>query len=373
MKTGKAETSELRKENVKRREFLKASVAGAAGLAIAGMPKAAFSQQKSKVYKWRLQSIYAPGEPTFSYTLTNFVNRVKKMSGGQIDIELFAGGALIPSKDIIASVGKNIVEMGASAASYSSGLIPVVYTTLVPMGPRSAEECAMIWHQGWGDILRAAYDKLNVKLLTMQIVTDIPLYSTKPIRKIEEIKGMKIRTHGSTALFVEQLGASTVFIPGEEVYMALSTKTIDAATWGGFSNTYPRKWFEVAKYVIQPSLVPMFQQNELAINKGLFNSLPAELQSILQTAADLAMWDCRMGEALNNDEAWLKMKAAGNEIITLPPESVAKMTEAAKIVWDNLASRSQDSYQAMKIISDFLRAKGYTDYVIETRSITVKK
>ena len=117
----------------------------------------------------------------------------------------------------------------------------------------------------------------------------------------------------------------------------------------------------------------MFQQNELAINKGLFNSLPAELQSILQTAADLAMWDCRMGEALNNDEAWLKMKAAGNEIITLPPESVAKMTEAAKIVWDNLASRSQDSYQAMKIISDFLRGKGYTDYVIEKRSITVKK
>jgi TRAP-type C4-dicarboxylate transport system substrate-binding protein len=357
----------------KRREFLKAGAIGAGILATAGIPKAVFGQQKGKVYKFRLQTIYALTEPTFSYTLVNFAKRVKQMSGGQIEIELFPGGALLPSKDIISSVGKNIIDMGASAASYSSGLIPVVYTTLVPMGPRSAEECAMIWSQGWGDILRAAYDKLGVKLLTMQIVTDIPLYSTKPIRKIEEMKGLKIRTHGSTALFVEQLGASTVFIPGEEVYMALSTKAIDAATWGGFSNTYPRKWFEVAKYVIYPPLVPMFQQNELAINKKLFDSMPAELQAILQTAADLAMYECRMGEAMNNDDAWEKMKAAGNEIITLPPESVAKMTEAAKIVWDNLASRSQDSYQAMKIITDFLRRKGYTDYVIEKRSITVKK
>ena len=87
----------------------------------------------------------------------------------------------------------------------------------------------------------------------------------------------------------------------------------------------------MAKYVIYPPLVPMYQQNELAINKKVFNSLPAELQAILQTAADLAMWDCRMGEAMNNEDAWLKMKAAGNEIITLPAADVAKMTEAAKM------------------------------------------
>jgi hypothetical protein len=49
------------------------------------------------------------------------------------------------------------------------------------------------------------------------------------------------------------------------------------------------------------------------------------------------------------------------------------MTVGAKAVWDNVASRSQDCYQAMKIITDFLRQKGHTDYVIEKRSITVKK
>jgi len=269
-----------------------------------------------------MQSHLAPTEPGYAIALTNFVKRIKETSNGRIDIQLYPAGSLVPSKEIVQSVARRIVEMGASAASYNSGLMPVVYTTLVPMGPRSAEDCALIWFRGWGDILRKAYDRHGVKLLTMQIMTDIPLYSTKPLKTADDFKGLKIRTHGSTALFVEQLGASTVFIPGEEVYMALSTGTIEAATWGGFAATFPKKWYEVAKYIIHPALVPMFQQNDIVINKRAFNSLPPDLQAIVQTAADLLMWDARMVEALGNDEALAKMKAAGNEILTLPSEEL---------------------------------------------------
>jgi TRAP-type C4-dicarboxylate transport system substrate-binding protein len=361
------------KKGVGRRDFLKASMAGAAVLGLTGLPKKASGQAKPKVYKMRMQSHLGLADPGYAVAIRNFVKRIKQMSGGRIDVELFPGGAILPSKDIVTSVGRNIVELGGSAASYSSGLNPVFYTTLVPMGPRNAEEWGYIWATGWGDILRAAYDKLGVKLLTMQICTDIPLYSAKPVRKVEDFKGLKIRSHGSTALFVEQLGSSTVFIPGEEVYMALSTKAIDAATWGGFGTTYAKKWYEIAKYIIQPSLVPMFQQDDIVINKKVFNDLPPDLQATIQASADLLMWERRMAETLADAEALAKMKAAGNEIIQLSPDSVAKMTEAAKAVWDNLAGRSEDCFKAMKIITDFLRNRGYTDYVIEKRSITVKK
>jgi TRAP-type mannitol/chloroaromatic compound transport system substrate-binding protein len=372
VETKKKESSEARNKVVRRRDFLKASAAGAAAIGLAGLPRRTLARSK-KVYKWRMQSHLAPTEPGYAIALTNFVKRIKETSNGRIDIQLYPAGSLVPSKEIVQSVSKRIVEMGASAASYNSGLMPVVYTTLVPMGPRSAEDCALIWFRGWNEILRKAYDRHGVKLLTMNIMTDIPLYSTKPLKTVDDFKGLKIRTHGSTALFVERLGASTVFIPGEEVYMALSTGTIEAATWGGFAATFPKKWYEVAKYIIYPALVPMFQQNDIVINKRAFNSLPPDLQAIVQTAADLMMWDARMVEALGNNAALAKMKAAGNEIITLPPESVDKMTEAAKVVWDDLAGRSPASYEAMKIITDVLRDKGYTDYVIGQRSIKVKK
>lgn len=371
---------EKRRKNVRCRRgmknlasfFLKVCIVVVIAVGLAAVPTET-CLAKEKVYKFRMQSHSSPTEPTYTVNLTNFVKRVEAMSGGRIDIELFSAGALVPSKEIVPSVGRNIVEMGSSAASYISGLIPVTYTTLIPMGPRSAEDCALMWSKGWGDILREAYDGLGVKLLTMMIMTDIPLYSTKPVRTVEDFKGLKIRTHGATALFAEQLGASTVYIPGEEVYMALSTGAVDAATWGGYATTYPKKWFEVAKYIIQPALVPMFQQQDLVINKKLFERMPADLQAILETAADLAMWECRMVEALGNDDALAKMFAAGNEIITLPPKSVVKMTKAAEKVWDDLASRSKRSYAAMKVITDVMRGKGYTDYVIEDRSIEAKK
>jgi hypothetical protein len=49
------------------------------------------------------------------------------------------------------------------------------------------------------------------------------------------------------------------------------------------------------------------------------------------------------------------------------------MTKAAEKVWDDLASRSKRSYAAMKVITDVMRGKGYTDYVIEDRSIEARK
>ncbi len=358
-----------------RRSFLKTGLmAGAAGLALIGTtPSKAHPQTPSKVFKWRLQSHLGPTEPGFAGSLTNFAKRVKEASGGRLDIQLFPADSLVPSKEILNSVSRQIVEMGSNAASYNSGVMPVVYTTLVPMGPRNAEDCAIIWQKGWGEILKAAYGKHGVKLLTMQIVNDIPLYSTKPVKTVEDFKGLKIRTHGSTALFVEKLGAGSAFIPGGEVYMALQTGAIDAATWGGYSTTFPKKWYEVAKYIIQPALVPMFQQDDLTINAKLFASLPNDLQQILQNAADLLMWDRRLIEGMGNDEAFAQMMAAGNQVITLPPDSVAKMGEAVKSVWDDLASRDEDSFKAMGIITDYLRSKGYTDYDIKKRTIAVKK
>jgi len=205
------------------------------------------------------------------------------------------------------------------------------------------------------------------------IVSDMPLYSRKPVRTLADFKGLKIRTHSAMALFTEQLGASNVFIPGGEVYMALSNGTVDAATWGNYATMVDKKWYEVAKYVILPQIIYMFQNDDITINKETFNKLPDDLKGILQSAAEAATWELVQGNMLANDAAWKIMESAGVKIINLPPADVGKMIEAAKVVWDTLASRGKDAYAGMKITTDYLRFKGYTDYDITKRSITVKQ
>ena len=217
-------------------------------------PAAPAPAPAAEVYKWKLHSHAAPTSVDWWKTEANFIKRIEEGSNGRIQIEHFSGGQLVPSTELLKSVAKGTLEMARCASSYNSGLMPEVYCTLVPMGPRNAEDLAMIWSRGLGDLFKASYAKQNVKLLTIGIASDIPLYSTVPVERVKNFKGLKIRTHGATALLMEQLGASTTYIPGGEVYLALSTGVVDAATWGSVGITLEKRWYELPNISSVPRL-----------------------------------------------------------------------------------------------------------------------
>jgi len=318
-----------------------------------------------KVYKWRMQSHYAPTEIQYAVTIADFVDRVERMSNGRIDIELYPAGALVPSTEILTSLAKGVFEISGGASSYWSGMMPETLSALFPMGPRNADDLAAIWYGGLGDLFRDSYAEQGVYLLTTMQSDLIPLLSTKPIESVKDFEGLSIRTHGATAMLVEELGASTTFIPGEEVYMALSLGTVDAATWVGPSSLYNWKWYEVAKYLVYPALITAFQQEDLMVNMDVWQELPDDLKAILQTAADAAYFENRVTQLGANDEALAKMQKEGLEVCQLPASDVDVMTKAAEVVWLDIASKSPKAKEAIKIITDYCREQGYTDFKID--------
>lgn len=353
-----------------RRQVLKSSLATTAAVPFLATPAIA---QTDKVYRFRMQSIYTPGETGFKGTLTSFVNRVNRMSNGRIEIKLFSGGELVPAAETTQAVSRGIIDMGASAASYITGIESAPFSFQLPQGPRSAEDLMIVWEKGLKDLATAAYDRQGVQLLGMMMVGDIPLYSSKPVRSLADFEGLKIRTNPVLSIFSKELGAANVFIPGAEVYLALSNGTVDAATWGTYSTMIDKKWHEVTKYVIQPPLVYAFLNDDITINKDKFAELPEDLQEILLSAARSATWELYLGNMLGNVPAWEEMQKAGVEVINLPQEDVDQMVVKAQVVWDDLASRGDDAYAGVKIVTDYMRSKGYTDYDLTKRAVTVKK
>src|SRR3989304_7409040 len=95
----------------------------------------------------------------------------------------------------------------------------------------------------------------------------------KPIRKIKDFKGYKIRSSGAIADMLKDLGAVPTLIPGEELYLALQTGVVDGAHWGAAQGALTMKFCEVAKYYIQPDLA-MAGTDAIIINKDAFNALP---------------------------------------------------------------------------------------------------
>ena len=148
--------------------------------------------------------------------------------------------------------------------------------------PGSKEGLYFHFNLGFEEMLKEAHAKHNILYYTEKIYPTA-LISKKPIRKIEDFKGLKIRSSGAIAEMLKDLGAATSLIPGEELYLALQTGVMEAAHWGAAGGALSMKFPEVAKYYIQPNLA-MAGTDVIVINKEAFNALPKDLQMILDKA-----------------------------------------------------------------------------------------
>jgi|SRR5215216_3278055 TRAP-type transport system periplasmic protein len=94
--------------------------------------------------------------------------------------------------------------------------------------------------------------KSTVCCLATAFQTDQFLFSKRAVRKMDDLKGMKIRVHSvAIAQLTAGLGADPLTIAFAEVYTGLERGTLD----GGFTAAGPghsQKWYEVTKYLVGP-------------------------------------------------------------------------------------------------------------------------
>jgi tripartite ATP-independent transporter DctP family solute receptor len=126
--------------------------------------------------------------------------------------------------------------------------------------------------------------KTNLRILGVRLSLARQLVSRYPVRKLEDIKGLKIRLP-ENAMFVgfwKTLGAIPVVMPGSDTYTALATGTVDAAE-NPVSDIYTWKYHEQIKYCAMTKHI--LSLYFLLINNDCWNSLTARQQKILTNAS----------------------------------------------------------------------------------------
>ena len=191
---------------------------------------------------------------------------IEEMSGGRLKITNFPSGALCPDVDNFESCATGLFEVGISSPGYHRSLIPEIEAINLPMGLRNLDDACMVGYKlGLLDFFRESYAPHGLHLLDIPACRGVFILSTIPIRRAADFEGMKVRTHTTYASWVENMGASTVFIPGAEVYTGLAAGTADAATWGCEATLRDFGWYEVAKYLMHPAaLLAMLSYDALA-------------------------------------------------------------------------------------------------------------
>ena len=317
-------------------------------------------EARAAEFTWRMQSNLGPSAPAYQAMQSAFVDSVKEMSGGRIEIKLFPVGALFPVKEGLEAVGSGIAEIGMMSGFYFAGKLGKIASieSGLPGAERNPlERYAFFYEKGFIDIAREAYAPHGVYYLGPQLSPPWEIVSNVEFKGIADFQGKKIRGGGIEAEWFNAMGAEGVFLGGAEVYTALATGVVDAVRWGSPSQNLAKGFHEIAKYYIQPSPMPA-PNNNVLVNLEAWNKLPADLQAIMRSAVRSASMSYLSKAAALDGAAMAELQAKGMKVVTISPEEWAKMEKKVQKIWAGYASDSELSARAINLLEDFLKDLG---------------
>ncbi len=311
----------------------------------------------AKNYKWRMATSWPAGIPVYTDMAVAFAKQVEAMSGGRMKIKVLPGGTVAPPLETTNAVKKGIVEMGHTWPGYDIGRNAT--TALLGGYAGSMESVGMMhWlYAGGGEKLWQQFRSEEFGVMTFVCGIRPPeafAHSHKPLRTLDDFKGFKMRTVGAWAQILPKLGGSVISLPTAEVYQALERKIIDGTELASPGENIIMAYHEVAKYVVVPGAHQPTAPFELAINQKKWESLPADLKTIIKQAAietTFMSW-IKIGEL--DMKALDTFRKNGNVIIFLDPsvqKEILKLGKewaqehAAKNTWFKKIYDSQENFE----------------------------
>ncbi len=346
-----------------RRKFLKASAATlAGGTAVVAMPHV--SRAQTKVLK--MQAAWGGG--IFLEDAKNYVARVNAMAGKDLKIDLLSVNSVVKTSQMQDAVHRGVLDAAHYVTAYWYSKSPVA--SLFGTGPCfgwSAQEMLGWIHYGGGkELFNELMGTLRLNLVSFfnSPMPAQPLgWFKEEIKSSSQMKGLKYRTVGLAADVMTEMGLSVVQLPGGEIQPAMKSGLIDAAEFNNPTSDSDFGMQDVSKHYHLASFHQSQECFEVTFNKRKFDSLPKELQSILEYAS----------EAENANFYWLMTLRYANDLVKLKkdhgvnvyrtPDSIMKdQLKAWDVVIDRISKK--DPFFAKVIKSQKVYAKKVMNYLL---------
>ncbi|NND32940.1 MAG: TRAP transporter substrate-binding protein [Saprospiraceae bacterium] len=276
----------------------------------------------SKKYKWNMVTTWPPNFPILGEGCNKFAEWVDQMSGGRLKIRVYGGGELIPALEAFDAVSSGTAQIGHGSAYYWAGKIPAAqFFASVPFGMNAQQVNAWIQSGGGMELWRELYAPFNlIPFLAGNTNAQMGGWFNKEINSLDDIKGLKMRIPGLGGRVIERAGGSAILSAGGEIYTNLERGVIDATEWIGPFHDYKMGFHEIAKYYYSPGWHEAGTALEVFINSGIYQSLPYDLQAILEAACARLNLYMMTELEVKNAEYLAIMREEGVDIRTFPTE-----------------------------------------------------
>jgi TRAP-type C4-dicarboxylate transport system substrate-binding protein len=327
-----------------------AAVAIAMGLLLGTTGPAAAAK-----FTWRIQSVFPEADGDWQVTLNGVKRLIEEASNGEVEVKIFPVGTLVDPDSVVDAVANGAIEGGHIIAGMAADRVPSSLATEMPFAVRDLYEHYEV-HFLWGliDIIREEYASQNLHLLTAGFSGRMIFNSSFPVRSVAHFAGKKIWAIPN-ALWLTQFGASTVEVPGMDMYSAMRLGTIDGMTWT-MSELEVSNLKEVVKYVMLPPLLT--PGTHIILNKQAWEKIGPELQRAIQDRIVANQIQLSKQYAENDRNAQVAAQEYGVIFTTLPADDVAKMKVAAKSFWAEVEGMSPHAARMIKSYRAYLEYKG---------------
>ncbi|AOY90008.1 ABC transporter substrate-binding protein [Marinobacter salinus] len=345
-------------ETPPRRSFLKTAAVGAAfaGAMLMG------AGQAQAATTWKIQSVWDAG--TVGYDLfEDWCNGMEDKSGGELIFKCFPAKAVAAdSNSLFDSVRSGVLQGMNPFTLYWSGKIPAsVFLSSYPGGPDQPHQWdTMFYSLGMLEKTREIYEKFGLFYVgPIQHDANI-IHSKKPINSLDDLKGLKLRVPGGMVSEVFQaFGASTVSLPGSDIFPALEKGTIDAADYVGPAVNWELGFSQVTDYVMfgPPGVMSIYQPvdlMDLTVNLRAWKALDPKLQQLVEDEVRIYSQKHYLTIQKRNVEAMKKFKDAGDTVTRLSQEDLNEWRRKAIPIWYKWANKDESAREIFDMQVEYM-------------------
>jgi TRAP-type mannitol/chloroaromatic compound transport system substrate-binding protein len=350
-----------------RRRFLKSAAGGAVATGALTAPMVSTAQTISL----RFQSTW-PAKDIFHEYALDFAKKVNDMAGSRVKIEVLPAGAVVGAFQLLEGVAKGTLDGGHGVVAYHYGKNSAL--ALWGSGPGFGMDPNMLlsWHYygGGKELLDEIYKAINIDVVSY-LYGPMPTqpfgWFKKPIARVEDIKGTKFRTVGLAVDMYTDMGAAVNPLPGGEIVPALDRGLIDGAEFNNATSDRVLGFPDVVKNCMLQSFHQSTEQFEILFNRSKFNTLPAEVKSIIDYAVQAASADMSWKAVDRNSKDYIELKKAGVNFYKTP-DAILRAQLAS---WDKIMDKKSSENAMFKKILDSQKAfaqragSWHNDYTVD--------
>ncbi len=282
----------------------------------------------------RSADIHPDGYPTVE-AVKYMGELVSQRTNGRVKIQVMNNSVLGQEKDTIEQTRFGVIDMNRVNAAAFNNLVPETTVLGLPFLFRSTEHMHKVVDGPIGDQILKAFETHGLVGLAYYDSGARSFYTTKkPITKLADLKGVKIRVQQSDLwiAMMQAFGANPTPMPMGEVYSSLETGVVDGAenNWPSYESA---RHYEVAKnYTLtEHSLNP----EVLVMSKISFDKLTPEDQKLVRQAAKDSVGKMRELWSAREKASEAKVRAAGVNVISVNKDEFAA---AMKPVYDRFVT-----------------------------------